>query len=703
MDSNERQPRNGQTSMSQVYPTISQQRSFASNGFQSCEDLTGLSMQVTQYQRMSLSLRASLSALKEMDLPPEAEEVKKNLENNLQHLEAIMEGRDTSKFTTPAPPAHEVTLGSATATTPATANQKKLTLKQVVNKAKKHADESMRDGAMAPALNGLIKILWPRIGKFVEDMLQNSIEPSINASLPSMFQVKFTKVSLGESSPMLGPLWVEHNDNGAIEFHMCLNMQTDLDVELTVARMLVGVNSFTLKGEMVVLMDPPMDKPPFFGGLQVYFPNPPEISLSFVGAAKVVDVPMLRSAVRSAIDGAVAGVCVLPRRIAVDMNEDDEVDLIDLTYPEPIGILRVTLYSAENLIAADRNFWGGTPTSDPYVVASLGIKSWKSPTVMKTLDPVWGEGEGLTFDFPVHDDCQELSVKVFDYDFASADDLIGVATKQDVKTLIGRKGKQQLALLQENGDAGAGSLNISASFLQLAHKKPATPLPPLCPSQAHLSVKVFTVTGLQSGAEYPFKVRIQVVKPAVGSNSIASQSDSYKSNGSKKILKKSKSMTPAGTEGTVLVEELTNASHPKEQKELAEALRGVALHLHEKMDSTKEIAEILDVSEKQVELFFEAQGEDKKALKAHEEAIKEKMNIQHPRFDEVVQMLLPAEACEEASVVEIAVLDKRQKIVGTATIQMQQLQQAEDLEGPFRCQDTENVEVVAKAMLRWLA
>jgi len=137
-----------------------------------------------------------------------------------------------------------------------------------------------------------------------------------------------------------------------------IDFKSGLDVELTAMGIPIGITDFFLKGDLVCLFTPPMTQPPFFGGVQVYFPNPPDIGLNFVGAAKVTEIPGLRGAVRGAIDGAVGGVCVLPRRIAVDMNEEDDVDIIDLTYPEPIGILRFTLWSGAKLVASDVSIFG---------------------------------------------------------------------------------------------------------------------------------------------------------------------------------------------------------------------------------------------------------------------------------------------------------------------------------------------------------
>eukprot|EP00438_Fugacium_kawagutii_P006913 Skav203579 [mRNA] locus=scaffold935:81650:82320:+ [translate_table: standard] len=73
---------------------------------------------------------------------------------------------------------------------------------------------------------------------------------------------------------------------------------------------------------------------------------------------------------RSTILSAVQGVAVLPARVAVDLNEDDEMDQADLSYPAPRGVLRVLVKSAQQLPAADLTLSGAT--SDPYG----GIEAW---------------------------------------------------------------------------------------------------------------------------------------------------------------------------------------------------------------------------------------------------------------------------------------------------------------------------------------
>jgi len=657
---------------------------------QSCADRSTVADEAVNEARpkqLVQELGATLRRLRQLpQLPHGSDEACQRVEEDLKILEAVIAG-EAPDSSVASPKSDEYM-----AKTP------KDKLRKVVVGLKDQRSVVMQPGSLSNALNDMIRILWPRIDIFVEDLIKTSIEPSINASLPGMLQggVKFQKVSLGNASPLLGPITVQHDkDSGAIEMHVGIDFTSELDVQLIVMGIPVGITSFLLKGDLVLLFTPPMTKPPFFGGVQVYFANPPDISLNFIGAAKVANVPGLRGAVRGAIDNAVAGVCVLPRRIAVDMNDEDDIDIIDLTYPEPLGVLRFTLFSGEALVASDTSIFG-TASSDPYVVASLGLKTWTSPHISKSLNPVWGDSSGLTVDFPVHDDDQSLILKVYDYDFGLADDLIGMTlnTQTRVKDLVASGvGKMEVKLMKADESPGGGSLTISATFLSLANIQPSKPLSAGGPSEAHLSAKILTVTGLNENSEYPFKVLVRV----------AHSTDDAPKNAASAKTTSSKSGPTSTPKASILAEGATAASHPKERKQLAEALQGIAKNLsqRQKLDA-KDIAEILDVGPRQVEQFLTSFGEGQS--KEQQQAEQEYVNVHHPMFDEVVQLLLPCGSVDELAIIELAVVDKRDQVLATARVSMPQVWEAPQLrlEGPFET-DVEGIEVVGSLCLRWLA
>lgn len=586
-----------------------------------------------------------------------------------------------------------------------------------------HGHASQAPGALAPMLNELVMHLWPRIDTFVSNMVRNDIEPSINASLPGMFKgkVHFDKISMGHSSPCLGPLRVHKIDDHdeTIEMHMGIKFESDLDVAITAVGIQIGLTRFSFKGDLVIKMSPKMNKPPFFGGIQVFFPNMPDIGINFVGAARVANIPGLRGSIRSAIDSAIGGICVLPRRIAIDMNDEDDIDITDLAHPDPIWVLRFTLFSGRELIAADTNLFGAA-TSDPYVQASLGIRSWTSSIINKTLSPVWGEsGKGLCFDFPVHNEDQILFLKVFDSDFASADDLIGVGEKLDVSHLRDRHNETfDLKLtLPEEDDRDAGSISVNTRCLSLVEARPPSPSEGKVAgiSVAHISMKILSVTGLSHDGHPPYTMRMRVL----GTHDHAAHPRLRKSSlsglpaegGGWSLFRRAATGNLAGhsVAEDVLAEDSTRLSAPQPEAQLAEALQSICMSLASGKGGTQhtpdEIADIVQVPRRQVENFLSANKSAGGVAKAQKEATESRATT-NPVFNEVLHSLLSD--VPELGVLEFCVLQKKSQVIATGVIRLRDLMRAEKLhiDGPFRlslgAEEGSQAEVIGSAWLRWL-
>merc|ERR1712194_711187 len=158
------------------------------------------------------------------------------------------------------------------------------------------------------------------------------------------------------------------------------------------------------------------------------------------------------------------GTMVLPARLAFDLDPNDSVDQVDLTYPEPIGVLRLLVKSGRDLRGDDFVFTGGK-TSDPYVIVALGQQTWRSKTVNKSTSPVWAHGN-IT-DFLVFDREQEMKVTVFDEDLLSADDLLGAASDLIAERFIGRPAPVDETLPLKFDGEPAGDLTISTRWFHL--------------------------------------------------------------------------------------------------------------------------------------------------------------------------------------------------------------------------------------------
>lgn len=99
----------------------------------------------------------------------------------------------------------------------------------------------------------------------------------------------------------------------------------------------------------------------------------------------------------------------------------------------------------------------------------------------------------------------------------------------------------------------------------------------------------------------------------------------------------------------------------------------------------------------------EDEQDQQKQVKERQQKKLERLSVQHPRFDEVLQLLLPCDSVQELSVVVLTILDKHQKPLGAAKVPMATLLGAPDLhlEGPFKT-DVEGVDVVGCLRLKWL-
>lgn len=534
-------------------------------------------------------------------------------------------------------------------------------------------------------LDVLAKELWPNISEWIKKLVKDQIQPKIEESLPSVLagSLQFAEPSLGKAAPDFGPLVVqERHESGAIELELGIKMLSDITVGIKAMGVYIGVEQFRISGTLTVLFWPPMDKPPFFGGLEIFFSNPPDVFIHFHGAARIAEFPGLRGVVRGIIANAIAQAVVLPRRIAMDLNEDDDVDVIDLRSPNPLAVLSFTLYSGNGLVAADWSLLGGS-SSDPFVIASLGCTTWASPVALKTLNPVWGQpGKGVTTEFMVHSEKQLMQLQVFDADIVGMSDLIGQLKDVDVDRLTSAP---EVTLRLQPGDVaerglGAGQLKVSARMMRLSRDRGQTRRPKDL-SSGFLAVKLLEVRGLPEDVKYPLKVCLSC--------------------GSRKVTSGASSPKPPMTVKNMSI------------------LKQLCCSLHDKGYSTEDIMEItqLDKTTVQTTLLAHSQGGmTRTQSNILKKEIKQAMAISaatNPQFNDCIQLLiadplLPSDPIESVS---LDLLDKTMKVVASVQIPVNGLLTAPNLtlRGPFRLtlkdslvRDGASPELVGSITMRWL-
>ena len=98
----------------------------------------------------------------------------------------------------------------------------------------------------------------------------------------------------------------------------------------------------------------------------------------------------------------------------------------DLTMTE----IRITLIEGRDLVPKDQNIFGKFTTSDPYVVIKYGNDDFgRSQTIRKTLNPVFTKSDVFTLHVhPGSLESKKLELHLYDFDFSSEDDAMGVVT-----------------------------------------------------------------------------------------------------------------------------------------------------------------------------------------------------------------------------------------------------------------------------------
>mmetsp|Transcript_48092 Transcript_48092/g.112430 ORF Transcript_48092/g.112430 Transcript_48092/m.112430 type:complete len:1220 (-) Transcript_48092:178-3837(-) len=339
-------------------------------------------------------------------------------------------------------------------------------------------------------LNLLVNRLWKRIDLALKKIMEEKVEPLINAQLRTLFHLKafgkvnefhFVRFTLGSISPLVGPVQVNEftskSGQPGVDMVIPIDLKSKVDVQMKATIASFGAKSIDFRGDLVVRLVPLLDEVPVLGGVVAYFRELPKIDMDFTGLANVVDlVPGFDHLVHDVINNVMLQMLVLPNVIAVPIGTEEQgVDRATINNPAPLGILKVTAVQARQLVAHDWHLMSKA-TSDPYIRCELSAVDWKSSTVKGTCDPVWTDD---SHNFMVFDFGQRLKVEVFDNGTLGSV-LIGHARPLAVKDIIGEgsKHKEQIQLYSSAVDVDgelegmdmAGVLDLEFEWAQMPEK-----------------------------------------------------------------------------------------------------------------------------------------------------------------------------------------------------------------------------------------
>ncbi|XP_054214689.1 extended synaptotagmin-2 isoform X1 [Homo sapiens] len=280
------------------------------------------------------------------------------------------------------------------------------------------------DTERAEWLNKTVKHMWPFISQFIEKLFRETIEPAVRGANTHLSTFSFTKVDVGQQPLRINgvKVYTENVDKRQIILDLQISFVGNCEIDLEIKRYFcrAGVKSIQIHGTMRVILEPLIGDMPLVGALSIFFLRKPLLEINWTGLTNLLDVPGLNGLSDTIILDIISNYLVLPNRITVPLVS--EVQIAQLRFPVPKGVLRIHFIEAQDLQGKDTYLKGLVKgKSDPYGIIRVGNQIFQSRVIKENLSPKWNEVyEALVYEHPG----QELEIELFDED-PDKDDFLG--------------------------------------------------------------------------------------------------------------------------------------------------------------------------------------------------------------------------------------------------------------------------------------
>nr|XP_046148276.1 extended synaptotagmin-2-A-like isoform X2 [Oncorhynchus gorbuscha] len=311
-------------------------------------------------------------------------------------------------------------------------------------------------------LNKTVRQMWPYICQFIEKLFRETIEPAVKGANSHLSTFRFSKINMGDKPLRINgvKVYTENVDKRQIIMDLQISFvgNTEIDVDIKRYYCKAGIKSIQLHGVLRVVMEPLLGDMPLIGALSLFFLKKPLLDINWTGLTNILDIPGLNGLSDSLIQDMIYSYLVSPNRITIPLVGD--VELAQLRFPMPKGVLRIHFLEAQDLEGKDK-FLGGLikGKSDPYGVLHIGNQLFRSKTIKESLHPKWNEVyEALVYEHSG----QHLEIELFDED-PDKDDFLG-SLMIDMKELHKEQKVDEWFDLEE---VSTGKLHMKLEWLSL--------------------------------------------------------------------------------------------------------------------------------------------------------------------------------------------------------------------------------------------
>ncbi|XP_031652237.1 extended synaptotagmin-2 isoform X3 [Oncorhynchus kisutch] len=311
-------------------------------------------------------------------------------------------------------------------------------------------------------LNKTVRQMWPYICQFIEKLFRETIETAVKGANSHLSTFRFSKINMGDKPLRINgvKVYTENVDKRQIIMDLQISFvgNTEIDVDIKRYYCKAGIKSIQLHGVLRVVMEPLLGDMPLIGALSLFFLKKPLLDINWTGLTNILDIPGLNGLSDSLIQDMIYSYLVSPNCITIPLVGD--VELAQLRFPMPKGVLRIHFLEAQDLEGKDK-FLGGLikGKSDPYGVLHIGNQLFQSKTVKESLHPKWNEVyEALVYEHSG----QHLEIELFDED-PDKDDFLG-SLMIDMKELHKEQKVDEWFDLEE---VSTGKLHMKLEWLSL--------------------------------------------------------------------------------------------------------------------------------------------------------------------------------------------------------------------------------------------
>mmetsp|Transcript_109595 Transcript_109595/g.274560 ORF Transcript_109595/g.274560 Transcript_109595/m.274560 type:complete len:612 (-) Transcript_109595:15-1850(-) len=282
-------------------------------------------------------------------------------------------------------------------------------------------------GADNLANNALVR-MWPVLRQALAKEFFEIAPREIREHIPHSIahEISVGSFELGDHPPLVSGIDVSETARG-LKVNLSVEYESDVKISMKFGMICAGLSWMKMRGDVTLLMEPLVGEMPLVGAVKGYLMDPPEWDFRFSGLAHVAHLPLLKNAVRVAVDKVFSTMLVVPHFQTVQLVHFHEKEQ-DETH-QPLGVLRVQAVSAKGLKGSDWHLFSKS-TSDAFLRVRVGDQVWDTTTVKSTCDPKWPASE--VNDFVIYDQTQLLSINIFDWDCLNADDNLGEPEKVQV-------------------------------------------------------------------------------------------------------------------------------------------------------------------------------------------------------------------------------------------------------------------------------